>query len=110
MKFGFCVISFVFNSWLKRVVVTLYMSKQYCLIKSALLNTCPMHNKFPLILELVAEHDLDLIFITETWTMSDEIPLISSLNNFSHLPRRNTHNYGGGIGIIYIHHPFIPST
>ena len=83
-----------------------------CLIKSALLNTCSIRNNIPLILELAAEHDLDLIFITETFIMSDDIPLISSLNtgpcSFSHLPRRNTHNwryywryYGGGIGIIY---------
>ena len=37
--------------------------------------------------------------------MPDDIPLISSLNtgpySFSHLPRRNTNNYGGGIGIIF---------
>ena len=76
-----------------------------CLIKSALLNTCSIRNKIPLILELAAEHDLDLIFITETWIMPDDIPLISSLNtgpySFSHLPRRNTNNYGGGIGIIF---------
>ena len=76
-----------------------------CLIKSALLNTFYIRNKIPLILELAAEHDLDLIFTTETWIMTDDIPLISSLNtcpySFSHLPRRNTHNYGGGIGIIY---------
>ena len=76
-----------------------------CLIKSALLNTYSIRNKIPLILELAAEHDLDLIFITETWIMPDDIPLISSLNtgpySFYHLPRRNTHNYGGGIGIIY---------
>ena len=75
------------------------------LMKSALLNTCSIRNKIPLILELATEHDLDLIFITETWIMRDDIPLISSLNtgpySFSHLPRRNTHNYGGGIGIIY---------
>ena len=76
-----------------------------CLLKSALLNTCSIRNKIPLILELAVEHDLDLIFITETWIMPDDIPLISSLNtgpySFSHLPRRNTHNYGGGIGIIF---------
>ena len=76
-----------------------------CLIKSALLNTCSIRNKIPLILELAAEHDLDLIFITEIWIMLDDIPLISFLNtgpySFSNLPRRNTHNYGGGIGIIY---------
>ena len=37
--------------------------------------------------------------------MPDDIPLISSLNtgpySFSHLPRRNKNNYGGGIGIIF---------
>ena len=76
-----------------------------CLIKSALLNPCSSRKKIPLILELAAEYDLDLIFITETWIMPNDISLISSLNTgpytFSHLPRRNTHNYGGGIGIIY---------
>ena len=51
-----------------------------CLIKSALLNTCYIRNKIPLILELAEEHDLDLIFITETWIMPDDIPLILSLN------------------------------
>ena len=75
-----------------------------CLIKSAILNTCSISNKIPLILELAAEHDLDLIIITETWITLDDIPLIESLNtgpySCSHLPS-NTHNYGGGIGIIY---------
>ena len=84
---------------------TVSSERHNCLIKSALLNTCSIRDKIQLILELTSEHDLDLKFITETWIMPDDIPLISSLNtgpySFFHLPRRNTHNYGGGIGIIY---------
>ena len=38
-------------------------------------------------------------------TQKDEIPLLSSLNtgpySFSHLLRRNTHDYEGSIDIIY---------
>ena len=81
-------------------------SERYnCRIKPALLNTCSIHNKIPLILEFAAKHDLDLICITETWITSDYIPLILSLNtcpySFPNLPRRNAYNYGQGIGIIY---------
>ena len=81
------------------------LERHNCLIKAALLNTCSIRNKITLTIELAAEHDLDLIFITEIWSILDDIPLISSLNtgpySFSYLPRRNTHNCGGGIGIFY---------
>ena len=80
------------------------------LIKSTLLNTCSIRNKIPLILDLAEVHYLDIIFITETWIMPDEIPLISSPNNgrysFSHLTIRNIHIYGGVL-VLSINPPFM---
>ena len=48
--------------------------------------------------------DIDILCITETWLLDNDIPKISSLNTkslrFTHLPRPGP-NYGGGIGVLY---------
>ena len=50
------------------------------------------------------DHNLDLLFITETWLTTNDSPIIAALNTppylFTHLIR-DSNNFGGGIGILH---------
>ena len=52
----------------------------------------------------MTDHCLDILFITETWLLPHDSPIIAELNTppymFMHLPR-NSVNHGGGQGILY---------
>ena len=74
-------------------------------LKFGLFNARSVRNKTPSIVELVLEHSLDLLGITETWLKVDDYVILGDLSppgfTFHHIPRStNTEGYGGGVGFL----------
>ena len=73
-------------------------------INASLINARSIRNKVTDVISFLSHNDIDSLFITETWLMHNDSPIIASLNTppylLSNLPR-NSSNPGGGIGIIY---------
>ena len=63
-----------------------------------------LRNKIPSVISLMTDHDLDILFITETWLSTLDSSHITALNTppycFIHNPRDSPHP-GGGTGILY---------
>ena len=71
---------------------------------AALINARSLRNKITSVISLMTDHDLDILFITETWLSPLDSPHIAALNTppycFIHNPRDSPHP-GGGTGILY---------
>ena len=63
-----------------------------------------LRNKIPSLISLMTDHDLDILFITETWLSPLDSPHIAALKTppycFIHNPHDSPHP-GGVIGILY---------
>ena len=73
-------------------------------LNAALINARSLRNKFPSVISLMTDHNLDILFIIETWLSPLDSPHLVALNTppycFIHNPRDSPHP-GGGIGILY---------
>ena len=68
------------------------------------MNTRSIRNKVLYVVESLAEHNLDLLCITETWLFPSDVSIISAAlppsYSLHHVPR-STDARGGGVGLIY---------
>ena len=71
-----------------------------------LLNCQSVRNKADTINDFITEHNLDILFLTETWLRSGNVDhaeisdLVPNGYSFQHIPRKTKHR-GGGVGIIF---------
>ena len=70
----------------------------------ALINSRSLRNKIPSVISLMNDHNLDILFFTDTWLSPLDFPHLASHNTppyfFIHNPRDSPHP-GGGTGILY---------
>ena len=68
-------------------------------LNAALINARSLRNKIPSVISLMTDHDLDILFITETWLSLLDSPHLAALNTppycFIHNPRDSPHPGGG---------------
>ena len=72
--------------------------------KFALINARSIRNKALLVLDYIAEHELDVVAITETWLGEDEPTVVSELcgDDFSFANQsRGDARSGGGVGVLF---------
>ena len=73
-------------------------------IKAALLNVRSLSNKSLLINDLISSHNLDLMFLTETWLDTNNRVAVlteSAPPNFSFLDTPRADKRGGGVAIVF---------
>ena len=67
-------------------------------------NAQSIRNKTAFLVDHILEHDVDIVFITETWILEDDRVVIGELAlpgyEYLDFPRGSV-NHGGGIGILY---------
>ena len=80
-----------------------YKPKQKQLFNAGILNSRSIKTKETIIADFVLEHDLDCLFLTETWLDNESETEIGFLKpkgyDFSHIPRQS--GRGGGVGILF---------
>ena len=73
-------------------------------LNAALINARSLRNKIPSVISLMTDHDLDILFITETWLSPLDSPHIAALKTppycFIHNPRDSPYP-GDGTGLLY---------
>ena len=71
--------------------------------KLCLLTARSVCNKADFLVDYVADHDLDILCITETWLSSENTVAVSAITPsgylFEHVARSNTR--GGGVGVLF---------
>ena len=95
---------FYYKQYYKIYIINSIQNKLLQIKQYTHINARSIRNKVSLSISFMLDHNLDLLFITETWLTTNDSPIIAALNTppylFTHLIR-DSNNFGGGIGILH---------
>ena len=87
-----------------QLVTTFFTDSVFNKLKLALLNVRSLAGKTFLINDFITEHNLDFMFLTETWieqNNSAAVLIESTPPNFSFMSQERMHKKGGGVAILF---------